>query len=257
MQKPEKKEVETKGERVVFAISRTVDWIFIIFFLLVLLFCLYAIYDSAMVYEEASNSGVVKEFVLEEDGLRKIDFDSLLAVNEDVMGWIELDGTNVNQVILHGDDNNFYLSHGYDKKYAMAGSAFMDENNSRGWQDAYVLIFGHNMNDDIMFGQLRRYHEKEFFDEHHTGTLYTPDGDYALTVDAELVVNKDVDEIYSVAQSKLDASPFLNYIDTNADQKRTLDPTRKYIALSTCHGQTNMRQIVVLSYNPNAKKNAK
>lgn len=258
MQKPEKKELETRGEKIVLVASRIVDWIFIIFFLLVLLFCLYAIYDSAMVYEEASNTGMVKEFVLEDDeGMRKIDFESLLAVNEDVMGWIELEGTNVDQVVVHGSDNNYYLSHSYDKKYAIVGSAFMDESNIRGWQDAYTLIFGHNMNDDIMFGQLRRYHEKDFFDEHRTGMLYTPDGNYELSVDAEIVVNKDVGEIYSVLQSKKDATPFLNYINEHADQKRTLDPTRRFIALSTCHGQANMRQVVVVSYDPNKKKNVK
>ena len=258
MRKPEKKEKETRGERIVSIASRVVDWVFIVFFLLVLLFCLYAIYDSAMVYEESSNTRVVKEYVLEEkDGSRKIDFANLTAINEDVMGWIELDGTNINQPIMHGDDNNFYLSHGYDKKYAMAGGAFMDEYNSRGWQDAYVLIFGHNMNDDIMFGQLRRYHEKDFFEEHRTGTLYTPDGDYALSVDAELVVSKDAGEIYSVQQSKKDATVFLNFISTHADQKRTLDSSRRFIALSTCHGQTNMRQVVVLSYDSNTKKNSK
>lgn len=258
MKRPEKKELATTGERVVYAISRVVDWAYIIFFLVVLLFCVYVIYDSAMVYEEASNSGIVKEYVLEDDdGTHKIDFDSLLAVNQDVMGWIELDDTNVSQVVMHGDDNTFYLSHGYDKKYALAGSAFMDEFNSRSWEDAYILIFGHNMNDDIMFGQLRRYHEKSFFDDHRTGTLYTPEGDYALSVDAELVVNKDASEIYSVTQSKKDATPFLNYINEHADQKRTLDPKRKYIALSTCHSQTNLRQVVVLSYDPNTKKEAK
>jgi sortase B len=256
MRKPDKKELETTGARVVFVINRVVDWIFIVFFLLVLLFCLYAIYDSAMVYEEASSSGKVKEFVLEEDndGRRKIDFDSLLAVSKDVMGWIVLDGTNVDQMVLHGDDNNFYLSHSYGGKYAIAGSAFMDSQNSRDWNDAYILIFGHNMNDDLMFGQLRRYHEKDFFDEHQTGMLYTPHGDYKLRVEAELIVNKDAGEIYSVTQSRKDATPFLNYVNTHADQKRgTLDPSRKYVALSTCQGQTNMRQVVVVGYDPNAK----
>lgn len=87
MKKPEKKELATTGERVVYVVSRVVDWVYIIFFLVVLLFCIYVIYDSAMVYEEASNSGIVKEFVLEDDdGARKIDFESLLAVNQDVMG---------------------------------------------------------------------------------------------------------------------------------------------------------------------------
>lgn len=76
MKKPEKKELATTGERVVYVVSRVVDWVYIIFFLVVLLFCIYVIYDSAMVYEEASNSGIVKEFVLEDDdGARKIDFE--------------------------------------------------------------------------------------------------------------------------------------------------------------------------------------
>ena len=81
MKRPEKKELATTGERVVYAISRVVDWAYIIFFLVVLLFCVYVIYDSAMVYEEASNSGIVKEYVLEDDdGTHKIDFDSPIAL---------------------------------------------------------------------------------------------------------------------------------------------------------------------------------
>ena len=255
MHKSEKKQPETRGEKVVFAIRRTVDWIFIVFFLLILLFCLYAIYDSALVYEEASNTGRIKEFVIEDEGKsKKIDFEHLQEVNSDVIGWIELEGTNISQPIMHGEDNNYYLSHNFEKKYSNSGGIFTDSMKSRDWSDAYTLIYGHNMNGDLMFGHLHRYHEPAFFAEHTTGVLYTPKGDYDLRVEAELVVNKDTPQIYSVIQSKTDAKIFLDYVDANANQKRALDPTRKYLALSTCQGQTNMREVVVLSYNPKEKK---
>lgn len=248
MQKPEPKQTVTTGEKIVDIISGIVDWVFIIFFLIILLFCLYAIYDSTKVYDDVKMPEIVSKYVEKtEDNSRKIDFDSLLAQNSDLVGWIVLDDTTIDYYVMQSDNNNsFYLSHGFDKQYLTSGSVLVDYRNNRGWGDAYNLVYGHNMNGNMMFGVLNQFHEKEYFDSHRTGKLYTPNGNYSLEVVAEMVADKNNQDIYNVMSYRNNLPAVLDYIGKNANQKRDLSGTEKIIALSTCKGSAGSRQVVFL-----------
>ena len=47
----------------------------------------------------------------------KIDWNNLKFINEDIIGWIEIEGTDINYPILKDNDNLYYLKHNYLKKY--------------------------------------------------------------------------------------------------------------------------------------------
>ena len=59
----------------------------------------------------------------------KIDFDALKQINEDVVGWIKVERTDIDYVVLQGKDNEFYLTHSFDKAYNSAGWIFADYTN--------------------------------------------------------------------------------------------------------------------------------
>lgn len=239
-----KKKIST-GEHIVDIFSGIIDWVFIIFFLAIFLFACYAIYDSAKVYDETKlPSTVLDKVKVSEDGQRTIDFESLSAENSDIAAWIVIDGTNIDYPVMHVDNNSFYLAHGFDKQYANTGSIFLDYRNTAGWSDDYNLIYGHNMNGDVMFGQLNRFRETDFFNQNGTGKLYTPGGNYSLNLIAELVTDKDNKEVYDVLSLKNDTPRVKKFIDATATQKRDLDKADKIIALTTCRGLSGMRQIV-------------
>lgn len=95
--------------------------------------------------------------------------------NSDMVGWLRIDGTDIDYPVMQTPgDNEYYLRRGFDKVYATSGSLFLDERCSLGPDTtANWLIYGHNMSDGSMLGQLDRYEDPEFYAEHPTFTFDT------------------------------------------------------------------------------------
>lgn len=95
--------------------------------------------------------------------------------NSDMVGWLCIDGTDINYPVMQTPgDNEYYLRRGFDKLYATSGTLFLDERCSLGPDPtANWLIYGHNMSDDTMLGELDRYADPEFYAQHPTFTFDT------------------------------------------------------------------------------------
>ena len=77
--------------------------------------------------------------------------------NADVVGWIDIAGTKVEYPLVQGEDNEYYLRQNADKKYDYAGSIFLDYRLKTSLQsNRNSVIYGHNMIDRSMFGDLPR-----------------------------------------------------------------------------------------------------
>ena len=96
---------------------------------------------------------------------------SLYEQNPDLIGWLRIDGTGIDlPVVQTPGDNEYYLRRGFDRFYAVGGTLFLDERCSVE-PDAPTdnwLIYGHNMRDGSMFGQLVRYRDEAFCQAHPT-----------------------------------------------------------------------------------------
>lgn len=104
-------------------------------------------------------------------------YQDLYAQNSDLVGWLTIDAIGVDYPVMQTPgDNEYYLRRGFDKLYSLAGSLFLDENcRTTSPSTANWLIYGHNMSDGSMFGQLDKYAEESFYREHPTfefDTLY-------------------------------------------------------------------------------------
>lgn len=75
-------------------------------------------------------------------------------INEDIIGWLIVDNTNINYPVVQGENNKFYLNYDLDKNYNSAGWIFMDSNNSL--EDQNIIIYGHHRRDGSMFGSIDR-----------------------------------------------------------------------------------------------------
>ena len=87
----------------------------------------------------------------------QVDWANLKAINEDIIGWIQIEGTEISYPIVKGIDNSYYLNHTVQKTYNIAGSIFLDYRNERDFSDSKNIIYGHNMKDGSMFHVLRNY----------------------------------------------------------------------------------------------------
>jgi SrtB family sortase len=88
--------------------------------------------------------------------------------NDDIIGYLKIDGTSIDYPVTHykDDANIYYLSRDINKKESIAGWVYMDYENDITRDDQNIIIYGHNMRQDIMFHSLRYYQDKEFYDEH-------------------------------------------------------------------------------------------
>lgn len=117
--------------------------------------------------------------VIEETQKKYIDWDYLKSVNEDIIAWIEIEGTNINYPILK-DKKLYYLKHSFDKTYNSNGSIFTT--NHSPFEDRETIVYGHNMKTGAMFSDLSKYYNKEFLNSHLKFKIYTPNCDYEATV---------------------------------------------------------------------------
>ena len=141
----------------------------------------YALYDAYATYQKAELSDEILQYKPEEN--EKFSLESIQKeINEDICGWIRLDGTNIDYPMVIGKDNTEYLNNDYKKEYSITGSIFLDYRNDRNFKDDYTIIYGHNLKADLMFAEVRNYAEKKYFDEHSTGMLYTGDKIYKIDV---------------------------------------------------------------------------
>lgn len=80
---------------------------------------------------------------------------SLLPANDEAVGWIKVNGTNIDYAVVQTDDNDFYLNHSFNKSYSNAGWIFMDYRNNSKYLDDNTIIYGHNRySNGTMFGTL-------------------------------------------------------------------------------------------------------
>ena len=84
-----------------------------------------------------------------------INFDNLKKINSDVVGWIKVNGTNINYPFVQSKDNKYYLTHSFSKSYNNAGWVFLDYRNNN-INNRNTIIYAHGRTDKTMFRTLRK-----------------------------------------------------------------------------------------------------
>ena len=84
-----------------------------------------------------------------------VDFNELLRVNKDTKGWLQVNGTNVNYPFVQTTNNDYYLTHAFDKSWNDAGWVFLDYRNNISNRDKNTIIYGHSRLNKTMFGSLK------------------------------------------------------------------------------------------------------
>ena len=83
-----------------------------------------------------------------------INFNELKNINNDVKGWIKVNGTNINYPFVQSSNNKYYLTHSFDKSYNSAGWLFLDYRNNIN-NNKNTIIYAHGRYDKTMFGSLK------------------------------------------------------------------------------------------------------
>ena len=138
-------------------------------------------YKQAAEFYDTLNTQAIKDTESDGSGVPSIDFDALTKVNEDVVGWIYIPGTNINYAVVQGETNDTYLRTLISGEYNASGSVFMDmDDTAPGLVDQQTTLYGHHMNDGSMFTQVYDSLSQEKFDSIEKVYYITPDATYEL-----------------------------------------------------------------------------
>lgn len=103
--------------------------------------------------------------------------------NSDIVGWLEIEDSNINYPVLQGTDNSYYMTHDYKKEYSKEGSLFLDKDYDWTLPSTNLLIYGHNnRGTNEMFTGLINYKDEDYYKKHKTirFTTNTEDAEYEI-----------------------------------------------------------------------------
>lgn len=225
----------------------------------VFLYSAYQLYLIFIEYKKGSDEykKIAGEFMtidpldidFEEELVCPIDFDALLAKNEDTVGWIQFrEPSVINYPIMQAEDNDYYLKRTFERKVNSSGSIFMDCDNNKEFTDENTFIYGHNMKNGSMFGKLRKYREKEFWEENPYFYIYTPDkrvrkyqifSCYVVDAEADSYIKfYDTEEMYEEYLAMITGR---SIYDTEVE----VSPADQIVSLSTCTSRADDERFLV------------
>lgn len=114
-----------------------------------------------------------------------VDWDALLAVNPDTVGWVYVPGTPINYPIVHSHDNDEYLYVNFNGEYGNGlqptyGTPFLMAQNAGDFSDAANIVQAHDMENGTMFAEIPKLGNDEAFNAHRTAYVLTPRRNYRL-----------------------------------------------------------------------------
>lgn len=173
--------------------------------------------------------------------------------NTDLVGWIRIDGTNINYPVMQTIDSpNFYLKHGFNKQYSDYGVPYVQENCTLGISDN-TIIYGHHMSNGSMFADLCKYESEDFYREHKTIRFDTLSGfgEYEIVTVFKTVAYSEAGFKYYHFVDAEDEAAFYAFLSeckahSLYDTGVSASYGDKLITLSTCeYSRTNGRMVVV------------
>lgn len=166
----------------------------------------------------------------------KMDFSYLRTVNEDVVAWITAEGLPLDLPVVQGEDNDFYLTHRFDREPNRLGTLFVDMHNKPDFSDKNTVIYGHNMNDGSMFASLVNYKSQDFYNDFPTLDLFTPQGDYTIEIFAGQLADGNDPFIQFDFKDDMDFMTYITYLKVISTFESPVEVSTEdqIITLSTC-----------------------
>lgn len=226
---------------------------------LIIIFCLIYIGKWGIDnYKANSISRGLKEYVtientvtIEENEIEKytIDFKKLKSENQDTIGWLKVNNTNVDYPIVQGTDNSYYLTHSFDKSYNKAGWIFVDYRNKLDGTDKNIVIYGHNMRSGTMFGTLKNALKNEWYnnEENNYITFATQEGNEIYKIFS--IYKILAEDYYTDTNFKSDSEyeKFVETLKSRSIKKYNIEKTTRelqILTLSTCADNNKYRVII-------------
>lgn len=244
-----------KGKKV----KKNTKKILIILLLIVLMICIgiivnyyYKQFLNDRDNENLQQQKLTKEDMQEQDVEIPVDFDALQQQNPDIYAWIEIPGTVIDYPVLRNEENtDYYLKHTAEKTEGLPGAIYTQNANAADFSDNVTVIYGHNMKNKTMFGELHNYEEEDFFKKTKTIYIYTPEHILTYQIfaahiyDDRLIIDSFDTENTQGFQQYLDSIYASRNMVNHFDNDTKVTTNDRIITLSTCVGGQNQQRYLV------------
>ncbi|MBR3968086.1 MAG: class B sortase [Clostridia bacterium] len=184
-----------------------------------------------------------------------INFEGAQLDNENICGWIQIPGIDtIDYPILRSSakmDDSYYLNHDAYNRESFAGSIYIQKVNHKDFGDPNTVIYGHDMLNGTMFGQLKKFRDKEFFDKNREIYIYTPGHILKYEIISAFVYdNRHIMNSFDFSkpeqrQEFFDMCTNPKSMVKNVVEGAKLEDDDKIITLSTCTGIDSQRYLIV------------
>ena len=183
-------------------------------------------------------------------------YKKLFSQNKSLIGWIKIDDTNIDYPVMQTVNNEYYLDHNYNQQYDKNGSIFLDKDCDITNPGSNMIIYGHHMKSGKMFGNLKLYSNKEYYEKHpiiQFDTIYEEGRYQIMYVFRSRIYNED-EIVFKYYQFFDVATP--EEFDSNMQEMAKIalydtGVTAKYgdklITLSTCDNSEQDGRFVVVA----------
>ena len=119
-----------------------------------------------------------RKYSNEADKIREsfgISWENLRKINSQVAAWITIPGADISYPVVQGTDDEYYLNHNFRKAEDLFGCIFLEHNNKKDLTGSHSIIYGHNMEGNMMFANLNRFEQPEFLKSCPEIEILTPE----------------------------------------------------------------------------------
>ncbi|MBP1549264.1 MAG: sortase [Oscillospiraceae bacterium] len=185
------------------------------------------------------------------------------SINEDYIGYLEVDGCDIYEPIMQGDDNDYYLDHNYYGGTNKAGTVFLDYRCtvSEEYISPNIVFYGHNQEDGTMFGNLKEYKQNVEFYQENPLVKFSPEfetaeyviyGYFITHVKPEQHSKGEVFHYHDYIESLKDEETFNWYINEVQERNQIVSPVDvqygdQLLCLSTCSNEFSDSRFVVFA----------
>lgn len=184
-----------------------------------------------------------------------IDISKLYEINNDLVGWIKINNTNINYPVMQSKDKpNYYLKRDFYKNYSSYGTPYLSEQCDIKSSDN-LIIYGHHINNNKMFGELENYKKKDYYNEHPIITFSTLEetSQYRIFVVFKTVAYSNSGfkyYNYTNFKEEKEYNEFLSKCEELSLYNTNIYPNygNKLITLSTCEYSNKNGRLVIVAY---------
>lgn len=177
--KDKKLNLETLGVSLVGAVSKLINGLVCFLVLVFFLLSLYSIFDVRTVQVDAS-AGQYSAYKATAENMEA--FADLKKKNPELVGWIQVFDTGIDYPFFRAADNDKYINQDAYCNFSLSGSIFLDYRNAPDFTDFSSILYGHHMAGGVMFGDIGKYAEEAFYQNHRRASLHTENQVFDLEI---------------------------------------------------------------------------